>query len=673
MEIKQIPLSLVIPSPMNPRKTFDETELQELAGNIESQGLLQPITVRPVKHPSNEYGDRPDKYEIVCGERRFRAFSKLSEKWSEMDAVAPKGQTYNRFSEIPAIVREMTDDEAFDAMITENLQRKDVDPMEEAFAFSQLIQKGKTAEEVALRFGKSIRFVQDRVKLNNLIPELIMAVKDDKMSISAAMIIAKLDEDAQHKFHSQYKNNINISKSTAESFVSNLFMVIEKSLWYQSDDQADENFEGGCGRKCSDCALNTSNHGCLFWEMKSQDAGRCTDREKFNSKTIAYMLREIDAISDSLVKANQPLAFGKTVLCITDYSYDSENVKRIKSLLVPEIVKRGYEIVDPDVAFSHAVSYGTDDERVAEMLKRGEVYRGIKLFEWHGAALNHLHYYKKKNDNNVNSGEDGTPFKVGDILSRLKQEKESLKSAIAVKGAEALATSKTYSTEPLTDDERVLMVSFMLVNNFNIQSAIGLQREYDPINIRNFVSSHPELWASIMHGWICQQVQERHPCLKMAERVLDDLGNLNCPEAYRKAKDNVINKFNKAKEKAEKQLRGLGYGLDGKPLPKGDEIKLPNGINAREQFDEMKKKHPDTLLLFRVNDFYECFNEDAEKVAETLKLTLTTTTKGYKLAGFPHHALDTYLPKLIRAGHKVAVCEQLEKPDKSDKGKKDKK
>lgn len=161
--------------------------------------------------------------------------------------------------------------------------------------------------------------------------------------------------------------------------------------------------------------------------------------------------------------------------------------------------------------------------------------------------------------------------------------------------------------------------------------------------------------------------------MKMAERVLDDLGNLNCPEAYRKAKDNVINKFNKAKEKAEKQLRGLGYGLDGKPLPKGDEIKLPNGINAREQFDEMKKKHPDTLLLFRVNDFYECFNEDAEKVAETLKLTLTTTTKGYKLAGFPHHALDTYLPKLIRAGHKVAVCEQLEKPDKSDKGKKDKK
>ena len=75
-----------------------------------------------------------------------------------MDAVAPNGESYNRFSDIPAIIREMDDEEAFEAMITENLQRKDVDPIEEAFAFGQLIERGKSAEEVADRFGKSIRF-----------------------------------------------------------------------------------------------------------------------------------------------------------------------------------------------------------------------------------------------------------------------------------------------------------------------------------------------------------------------------------------------------------------------------------------------------------------------------------------------------------------------------------
>lgn len=78
----------------------------------------------------------------------------------------------------------MTDDEAFDAMITENLQRKDVDPIEEAFAFSQLIEKGRTLEDIALRFGKSTRFVFDRVKLNGLIPELKARVRDGEIPIS---------------------------------------------------------------------------------------------------------------------------------------------------------------------------------------------------------------------------------------------------------------------------------------------------------------------------------------------------------------------------------------------------------------------------------------------------------------------------------------------------------
>ena len=253
MEIRQIPLSLVSPSPMNPRKTFDEDAIRELADNIEKQGLLQPITVRPIADKKqfvvvDGVADFYPEYEIICGERRYHAMSLLSDRWAAMDVVAPKGATYNRFAEIAAIVREMDDEEAFDAMITENLQRKDVDPMEEAFAFSQLIKKGKSVEDVALRFGKSIRFVQDRVKLNNLIPELMVAVKDDRMSISAAMIISKLSNDEQAKYAGQFRNNSHgYSKSTADSFTQSLFLKIENSLWYKSDDQADESFTGGCG------------------------------------------------------------------------------------------------------------------------------------------------------------------------------------------------------------------------------------------------------------------------------------------------------------------------------------------------------------------------------------------------------------------------------------------
>ncbi len=85
-----------------------------------------------------------------------------------------------------------------------------------------------------------------------------------------------------------------------------------------------------------------------------------------------------------------------------------------------------------------------------------------------------------------------------------------------------------------------------------------------------------------------------------------------------------------------------------------------------KQYYQIKDKHPDAVLLFRVGDFYETFGEDAIKAADILGITLTRRSNGaasyVELAGFPHHALDTYLPKLVRAGQRVAICEQLEDP-----------
>ena len=90
-----------------------------------------------------------------------------------------------------------------------------------------------------------------------------------------------------------------------------------------------------------------------------------------------------------------------------------------------------------------------------------------------------------------------------------------------------------------------------------------------------------------------------------------------------------------------------------------------------QQYREMKKKHPDAILLFRVGDFYECMGVDAVKASEILEITLTRRRNGkadnIELAGFPHHALDTYLPKLVRAGQRVAICEQLEDPKQKQK------
>lgn len=81
-----------------------------------------------------------------------------------------------------------------------------------------------------------------------------------------------------------------------------------------------------------------------------------------------------------------------------------------------------------------------------------------------------------------------------------------------------------------------------------------------------------------------------------------------------------------------------------------------------KQFRDMKAKHPERILLFRCGDFYETYEQDAADVAEVLGITLTKGNDGVQMAGFPYHALDRYLPKLIRAGKHVAICDQLEKP-----------
>ena len=109
-------------------------------------------------------------------------------------------------------------------------------------------------------------------------------------------------------------------------------------------------------------------------------------------------------------------------------------------------------------------------------------------------------------------------------------------------------------------------------------------------------------------------------------------------------------------------------------LPTGKKGKAEKGSNNTEvsvtplmkQYYAIKTKHPGAMLLFRVGDFYETFGEDAIKASKILGIVLTKRGNGtaseVALAGFPHHSLDTYLPKLVRAGERVAICDQLEDP-----------
>jgi len=140
-EVRIIPIDLIEPDPEQPRKSFDEEKIRELADSIKYHGLLQPILVRP----------NDGKYQIVHGERRYRACKLVG------------------LTELRCIVKDLTDDEKLEIQLIENLQREDLNPIEEAEAFKKLIERyGYTHEQLAAKIGKSREYVSNKVRLLKL-------------------------------------------------------------------------------------------------------------------------------------------------------------------------------------------------------------------------------------------------------------------------------------------------------------------------------------------------------------------------------------------------------------------------------------------------------------------------------------------------------------------------
>ena len=161
-------------------------------------------------------------------------------------------------------------------------------------------------------------------------------------------------------------------------------------------------------------------------------------------------------------------------------------------------------------------------------------------------------------------------------------------------------------------------------------------------------------------------------CFLLSKRLELQIDNIQLAAlslSYQRAKEALAQAVEDAAQGAQEVAAQAGAAIDepadekSEAAPEEKElVRTPNNTLV-SQYEELKRKHPDALLLFRCGDFYECYDEDAKKAADVLGITLTVrNSTGRKMAGFPYHALDTYLPKLIRAGHRVAICDQLEEP-----------
>ncbi len=169
-DIVEIPLTDIRSNPYQPRRRFDEQALQEFAESIKEHGVIQPIIVKKsIKG-----------YELIAGERRTRA-SKMAGKTT-----------------IPAIIRDFNDDEMMEIALVENIQRENLNPIEEAEAFDKIIEKNKmTQDEAAKRFGKSRSYITNLLGLLNLPSKVKNQVQEGKISMGHARVLSKLSDEEQ--------------------------------------------------------------------------------------------------------------------------------------------------------------------------------------------------------------------------------------------------------------------------------------------------------------------------------------------------------------------------------------------------------------------------------------------------------------------------------------------
>lgn len=293
--IASVALVNVQPSNYNPRKNFDEASLAELSESIRQQGVLQPIGVRPIED---------NRFEIVFGERRYRAALMAG------------------LEEIPAIVMEISDETAEEMAVTENLQRKDVTPIEEANAYQKLIDSGRhDVQSLAVQFGKNENYIRTRLKFVSLIPEIAQLLEQDEITISVATEICRYGEDIQREVYNKHLKEGIQYNSWRGMKASDVARNIERQYTTDLDRYAFDK------TLCLSCPHNTNNM-MLFCEG---GCGNCANRTCLAEMNASYLTEK----AVRLMEEHPDLS-----LCHENHNYNETVVERLTAM--------GYEVVSLD-------------------------------------------------------------------------------------------------------------------------------------------------------------------------------------------------------------------------------------------------------------------------------------------------------------------------------------
>jgi ParB family transcriptional regulator, chromosome partitioning protein len=257
-------------SPTNPRRTFDEAKLQELAQSIRAQGILVPLIVREIED---------EMFEVVAGARRFRA--------------AQQAELFT----VPVRVVELTNAEALELQLIENAIREDVHPYEEAMAYKALLETSEPPYDVAsiaLKTGRSVNHIYGRLRMAELIPEVAEVFQANQITAGHAVLIARLPQEQQQQaleaafredWRAKEKHVVSV-RELAQWIRENVMLTLVDAVF----DREDADLVAAAGA-CTTCSKRTGANAALFDDFIPQD-DRCLSASCFREKVDTHIARQ---------------------------------------------------------------------------------------------------------------------------------------------------------------------------------------------------------------------------------------------------------------------------------------------------------------------------------------------------------------------------------------------
>ena len=523
-------IATVHPSTDNHRKTFNDASLQELAESIREVGVLQAIAVRP----RTEGG-----YEIIYGERRYRA-SLLA------GAKTIKAAVYNN----------VTDDEAEDMSLSENLQREQVRPTEEARAFKRLLEKGRyDIYSLAGRFGRSEKYIYTRLKLNELYAPVGELLDNETITISVAEEISTYEPNIQKDVYEKHLKEGNGEDWTG--YTLNLFKrYFEK---YYTTDLEQYKFDK---TECKACVHNAANYN-LFAEHNG--CGHCTNRKCLEAKNAAHVAKETEKLlkSDPKLVVARPYYGSRNDMALQKLDKKGHEIKELDYNVsarefpkAPEAPKK--ERFTEPKEYEQAVEtferrneeYARKVEELGRMKEEGRIKTYVRV----GQTEPELCYVEIKR-------KETAPVTIGTLQERDKRFKQlSIEKTVA--DTKKIVRENDYPESPFTQYEDGMVYFAMLAQlqrrHFPLFGIKDQPFALDEKQRRKIVAKLTDAQKTVIkRDFISHFLCENGHGDNNASKLLRDFANMHFPDRYGLARATHEEEYQKRHERLEERIKEM--------------------------------------------------------------------------------------------------------------------